>query len=503
VSADELDAARVIWHVGDSLHLQASPLVLGGAEIDARIARGPLLGRHRFTGHIAARELQGRSVAVTSGSLRLAAAALEGTAVSFSMAHDAPTEVKLARLGLQAFALEADAVRVELEGAELRGGALRFGAGGRIEGAFATLELKGGRAKLGATELAFAAATAQGVRFGRSTLGWEIGFDALELRGLDVASGATKLRVVRIELAAGAHYASVPTPANANADPTTIRIPELAIDEASFEAAIAPRVSKSAARRTSLPDLALLDQLSGRINVDLNVDAKVPVIQRRIATHAFRIPVDRGTIDFRELERDMSFLEDAVLDFALKKDRLVFQKDIPLVPFDEETIVYWQLDDDEIALAKKNLVRLRRLVDVKVPERPAPEPGSKAFELLKLDLDPVEVVLTLGGPASFEHGPIALRLGAEGRPAVGTLRVTGSVHHRPTEGPQPGELRVDMRELVLALERLDVAGRVIGVDFLEIGALTEASVAFEGLKPTGVRGTLRSVRAGGIRGALA
>jgi hypothetical protein len=353
--ADELDAATVVWRFGEASRIEAAPLVLGGAEIDLRIARGPLRGRHRLAGSIAARDVQGKAVAITVGPTAIVGVGLEGSGVSFRTGHGEPTEVKLGRLALAGVALASGDVRVEIESAECRGGALRLGEGSDVQGALATVELKGGRAKIGDLEIAFASATAQDVRLVRTANGLEVGVGALELRGVDLDSAAAKLRVVKALASHGLRFVR-----------GALSIPDLSIDEASFDVALAkpqpPEAPTSGRVARSQPiDLEFLDRLSGRVNVDLNVDVRLPVIKRRVAVHRFRIPIDKGTIDFHELERDLSFLEDAVLDFKLKDDRLVFEKDIPLIPFDEETIVYWQLDDDEIRMAENNMVWLRRL----------------------------------------------------------------------------------------------------------------------------------------------
>jgi hypothetical protein len=55
-------------------------------------------------------------------------------------------------------------------------------------------------------------------------------------------------------------------------------------------------------------DLRLLDLISGKLEIDAAVDASVPIIGRRKATHAFRVPIDRGTFDFKRLERGLSAL---------------------------------------------------------------------------------------------------------------------------------------------------------------------------------------------------
>lgn len=486
VQADELDAARVVWHVGEATHLTAAPLVLGGAELEASIARGVLHGRQPFVGRLGARELQGRAVGLEIGATHIAAASIEGAAVSYQSQEGEPAEVRLSRLALLALAVATHAARIELEAAECRGGAARFG-GGALELALATIELRGGRAKLGDLELAFAAAAASDVRLARVEGKWQIALRSLSLRGLEIRSRDARAVVSRVELGEGLRYGS-----------EGLAVPACEIDEIEVDASLPePAPTSGTVRRGPPPDLRFLDCLSGRLHVDMNVDVRLPVIQRRVATHEFRIPIDRGTIDFHELERDLAFLEDAVLDFKVKGDRLVFQKDIPLVPFDEETIVYWSLEDDEIELASKNLVRLRRLAEAKQPERKKKE--DSRVELVQLDVDPIEAVLSLDGPADLLHRGLRVRLGAPGKQALAELRVAGAVRHRPNQAPQPGELRVDARELRVGFDGLSVGGRVASASSLGVGAIANAHVAFQGIRPRAIRGTIRGLETRGLR----
>jgi hypothetical protein len=491
--ADELDAATVVWRFGEASRIEAAPLVLGGAEIDLRIARGPLRGRHRLAGSIGARDVQGKAVALTLGPTAIVGVGVEGSAVSFRTGHGEPTEVKLGRLALTGVAIAAGNVRVEVESAECRGGALRLGEGSDVQGALATVELKGGRAKIGELEIAFASATAQDVRLVRSAQGLEIAAGALEIRGVDLQSAAAKLRVVRAQASQGISFAS-----------GALSIPDFSVDEASFDVAFAkPEGTEAPASarvaRSEPIDLKFLDQLSGRVNVDLSVDVRVPVIKRRVAVHRFRIPIDKGTIDFHELERDLSFLEDAILDFKLKDDRLVFQKDIPLIPFDEETIVYWKLDDDEIRMAQNNLVRLRRLATAKLPDRPKKRPDEPSgLEIVKLDLEPIEAVLRLDGPARVAHGGFAITFGDAARPGFGELRIAGAVRYRPNQPAQPGEVRIDLRELVAGCERIAVGSSTLAAESIEIAAVVDVHLIFEGIRPTVARGAIRGLQTRGL-----
>ena len=98
--------------------------------------------------------------------------------------------------------------------------------------------------------------------------------------------------------------------------------------------------------------------------------------------HKLRVPVEHGVINFHELERDLSFLEDAVLDFEWKGDRLILEKDIPLVPFDNETLVSWRLDDEGQALADAERLRLvmRSVAHLaRPPAVPHVAPSSQSF----------------------------------------------------------------------------------------------------------------------------
>src|SRR5262249_13303508 len=128
--------------------------------------------------------------------------------------------------------------------------------------------------------------------------------DGLELEVANLRIRATSARVVgRIVFEDGA-----------------LAFEELAIDEAvvildpllSVPAPGTPPPAQPAARERPLNqdyDFAFLDRLAGQLDVDVVVDAKVPLIKRRVATHCFRVPIVEGTLNFKDLERDLSLLE--------------------------------------------------------------------------------------------------------------------------------------------------------------------------------------------------
>ncbi len=106
--------------------------------------------------------------------------------------------------------------------------------------------------------------------------------------------------------------------------------------------------------------LEVLDRSSGHFDVDLGLDLAVPVIGRRRATHEFRIPIDAGTIDYRQLESNLSTLEDQLLDFSVRDEGLVLEVGVPLIPTRGlgKPIVTWPLGDADRALAQQQRVRL-------------------------------------------------------------------------------------------------------------------------------------------------
>jgi hypothetical protein len=116
-----------------------------------------------------------------------------------------------------------------------------------------------------------------------------------------------------------------------------------------------------------LLDWNLFDGLSGRVDVDLGVVLKLPVLERR-AVHEFRVAVDRGTVDFRKLERGLAGLEDSLLDFSVRDGELVLELGVPLLPTRGfgRRLIAWELPAAEQPLANDDRVRLARLAQPRI-----------------------------------------------------------------------------------------------------------------------------------------
>ena len=243
-------------------------------------------------------------------------------------------------------------------------------------------------------------------------------------------------------------------------------------------------------------DLAALDGLDGKVDVDLTVDATLPVIGGRRATHHFRLPIDSGTLNFHRLEKSLSALEDAVLDFAVRGNDLVLERDIPLM---KKVLVSWPLDSRDMALAERQLVRVARLLDYRVEGKDDGDGGKSAVELRELSFDGLDVELALAGGAGLDlPGGGRVELGEDGRPALDQLIIKGALRHTPGPAGRT-ELDSSASMLNIGLGGLPVGGRAVSISAVTVGSLEKGSIRFVGLQPDGVDATLRDVEILSVR----
>lgn len=270
-----------------------------------------------------------------------------------------------------------------------------------------------------------------------------------------------------------------------------VTVGEIALSMPDVKEAFGGRKKRSVAPREPIDpgagvprDLTLLDRLDGRLDVDLTADTTLPLIGRRKATHHFRIPITGGTIDFKGVESNLSTLEDAVLDFVVKGGQLRLVKDIPLVPFDEKTLVYWDLDADEVELGKRNRVRLRRLAHYRLPEpdEPKSSSGKSALVIRAIHFDGIAVELSLAGPAALALLGGTLRLGSIEQPAIDDLSINGDVRY-DARGAQSTTLALESSGWQLGIDGLAIGERRLHVASVKIAKLSDVVLAFEGVRP--------------------
>jgi hypothetical protein len=388
--------------------------------------------------------------------------------------------------------------RVELGGARLHVGA--------DDGSLAAerMELSGFAVRIGELELATEAMSGLDVaiRWGNKGFALDAGSLAgpalrvttkdLRLAGSGVALSALALDSRHIEIGkiafAGGQLALKlsPPPAARSSAPPAARSSAPPAARSSAPPA-AGRPSAPVVMREPVVDLHVLDSLSGAIDVDVDVDLTVPIIGSRKATHRLRVPIDRGSIDFRELESNLAALENALLDFSVRDGALVLERVNPLFPArgHGKPVLVWDLDATDLAVAETNRVRLAvlpraRLVgsDDDAPKSQAAPSGS-AIALRKLGLQKIDVRLTL---APVE-GPLA---GIVRPHRVDSFVLQGSVFHHPSTPPREGTLLGE-----IAGASLTVAGLRLGTTGLDIAnvafaRLSPIEIAFSDVHPTSV-----------------
>ncbi|MEZ4438084.1 MAG: hypothetical protein R3B72_03300 [Polyangiaceae bacterium] len=234
------------------------------------------------------------------------------------------------------------------------------------------------------------------------------------------------------------------------------------------EKADAPGPSLSALLAAS----SALDKLNGKIDVDLTADATVPVIGGRRATHHFRLRVDHGAINYYRLEKSLSTLEDALLDFRVEGRELALVVNVPLM---KKRLVSWPLpDEEERGLANRHLIRLRRLLDYRLatgntqaPPKAKADKPREGLALRELRFDGIDIALRWSGGDELElPGGGRVVLGSAQRPAVSDLTLRGGLRHTPgAPTAPPGELDLQLDKLRLALS--DVA---VGRSRLDVGS---------------------------------
>jgi len=368
-------------------------------------------------------------------------------------------------------------------------GAIRAG---QVE---ATLDLT-----LGSAKIHGAAVTIQGFELSAR----EDGKVAIRLG--HITAGSVKAVLEAIELIA----THVSAPGAVTIDPSGIRLDALDIGQVQARLPDLGALSKAPTEqpaapkpKRSVPELPFLSMLSGLFNVDVIPDVTLPIIGTRRAKHEFRIPIAKGVIGIRQLESSLSTLENMVLDFEVEDGKLVLEKDIPLVPFDNTPLVYWPLDRDAQALANDKRVAIATLLRPELPEaarKSADEDRKKkgkAIDLKKIDIANIDISLRCGGPSEMPVAGGRLRLGSKDHPAVGELMITGGVTYAPGD-PVPGAVKVTGKKLRVGLDSLALGSRVLSAVDIGLETVDAIDVGFAGVRPSSVNAMATGIRLLGV-----
>lgn len=510
VQVDQL-IGELLWQLdGGYVHL-AGPMSFGPTDLDLDIARGdrkpPATGRASLEvisvptlryvkdGLVVQGLVNATRVAAQHdlgvGAWRVTAADVSGQTLQVSHPKTSPTVESLVLRGVEADV--GDEGSFSIRAAEVTAKVFSIAVSG------ATIKVADGLAK--------------GLTVARTASGEvAVDVDELILRGIEVRDAHRDGRLGSVARVTKLRYAPEGVSfERLDADELGVAVDGL--DDGSQESTESRPESNNedegngAARKLGV-DLPLLDHVEGHVSADVKVDARVPVIKRRVATHQIRVALTDGTLDFKQLEGGLSFLEDALLDFEVEENALVLELDALIK---QKALVSWPLDEEGLARANNNRVRLRTLAQPtlavgkddgkgngdaegsKAPEG-SEDKGDSPVGLNRVDVDPLDVELHVGGPTqvALPTGG-GLRLGLEGADAVGMLRVHGSLAHDTEKPPAPTEVQVEVENLAVGADDLAVGQNRLSIGRVTLGRLADATVTFHGLKPAAARGTFREL----------
>jgi hypothetical protein len=457
LAADQLTIAQVDWPLSSGRVVVDSPATLADLAFDAELATDgerPL----PFFGRAAARSLTGRGVKLQLGSRKLTA-------------------------NLRADELELD----------------QSDAAGFI--ACSSVELGDVQSALGSVLLRLSRASLGRLRFDWGE-GGLVSASSLSAEQLEVVGGGVELQVPHIELPEGLRTSGPRWAA------PVVLVPELRLsiadlarlltgrdrdrDDPTSEAAGETSASASPAAAAARPprDLRYLDRVGGRLDVDLTLEVVVPVLGRRRATHHFRIPIGDGTFNFKELERDLADLENAFIDVEHRGDKLVIQRDIPLIPGMKRPLLLFDLDPDEQELARRRLVRLRTIATMRRPPGKRDE-GKSSVTVKEVDIANIDAALALAPPADGTTDAL-LAASAASVSARGRLRFAPGKVLEPTHGSLVGT------GLAAGPGTLTIAGIDYELDRIS-AASVELEVDFAGFRPGAATAVIRDLRIDNLR----
>jgi len=396
--------------------------------------------------------------------------------------------------GRVALAAPGRLTAVEIDASIGRGGSSsKFVGTIRAASLDATIDLS-----LGGVQVHAAAVCIQGFEL----IAGEDGSVAIRL-GPTVA-GSLKTMVGGLELV----LSDIAAPGGLTVDPAGIQLETLSIGRAVARMANlalgSSQPKPSGGAGLGLAALPFLPHLCGHVNVDVVPDVTLPIIGTRKTTHAFRVGIEDGVIDFSQLEAGLSTLENLVIDFEVEGDKLILEKDIPLVPFDNKPLVEWGLDSEAQALAASKRVSLATLLRPQIPASARAQADKdrakkgKAIDLRRLDVTNIDVMLRCGGLSRIPVGDGQIRLGDGTRQAVDELKLTGGLSHVPGQ-TTPGQLQLTAKGVHAALENLAVGKRALSCTELRVESIDDATVPFAGLKPIAVEAQLTGIHAQGLR----
>jgi hypothetical protein len=230
--------------------------------------------------------------------------------------------------------------------------------------------------------------------------------------------------------------------------------------------------------------LKFLDSLSGRIYLTMKVQLDLPVIGRRTLDQQLRVPIQEGSLDYRQLDEGLDWLEGTFLDIKHEDQRLKLQWKVPIVG-SGHNLITWALDNDASTLASFGRVPVRSLADFRVGSGKAtstPAPNDKRSGVLRaLTIDGIDIALSLLAPRHLDIGGGTIMFGGEDQPGMVDLKVTGAIRDRG-----PGKIAGAVGSVDTTIKDLKLGGTMLSCDRLHFDGIDRLEVAFDGFSPTAV-----------------
>ncbi len=360
------------------------------------------------------------------------------------------------------------------------------GRGGRIE--VGTLTLSNAQCTMGSLLIRLGSLTITGLKVGWDGGGRpQIEASKASARDLHIQKGATTIDIDVIDLSEGLRVHERVEVQQISIGVTTLAIAELRTTEAENSEEDPSEEVPFSAPSIEL-NHGLFDTANGNLDVDATLSVTLPVIGKRVATHHFRFGIAGGIIDYRDFERGLADLEDAFIDLRVRGQKLVLERDIPLIPGLEKPIVTWDLDPGEVELASQKLVRIGTLLRYKVADLGGDKSKKSKVRLHRLDFDNIAVGLSLDETAILKSGEGSLR------GHVDELALAGCLHFDPDpEDPVlPTSLGMTAKGLGVVARNLVVAGHALSAGLL-VGSLESAQLEFDELRPKSLVATLKNI----------
>ncbi len=434
---------------------------------------------------LAAEEILCAAVGLVFGQVRLTEGELEGHGIFAELRrtdHHVTLDAGAATLGAGASAVDVGTFHVE---GQVRLSDLKLqvrDAAGQLD--FGEIEVRGFAMRDRGVSALAESVVARGLRISWGN-GLRLDVESLEATDARFTVGPVKLEVSSFILRGGSWHAgrAAVEAISLGQAKLTGELPQPQPSEVDWKALLG---SPDADRY-----LKSRDSLSGHVDVDVEVDLKVPVLGSRHAVHEMRIPIQDGSFDFRRLESNLATLENALLDFAVREGALGLEVGIPLLPTRGrgKQIIVWDLNEQDLALAAQNRVRLAVLpkarLAVDLPQKRDDEEKS-AFALRHLGLSNVDVLLHLVHVAS-DPASLLRRL------RLAELHLRGDVHHDAEGAQQQGELAGELVGLEAEVSDLPLGPDRLSVESFRVERLADVHVAFLGPLPAQIKAELRGL----------